>query len=114
MATAEKARISGVRPAQDRGSPAFAFREGTGVYQVNGLEADAYFTVETSGWTSAPPLIVTEMVGPHRTCSSMSTAAARAVSPALFASACLAPLKEHRTDLEAVASRTRVLDPRLS
>ena len=60
MATAEKTYLWGT----GRRKTAVArvrIREGTGVYQVNGLEADAYFTVETQRIDVRAPLLVTEM-----------------------------------------------------
>ena len=38
-------------------------KEGTGVYQVNGLEVDAYFPVITQQVNARAPLAVTEMGG---------------------------------------------------
>jgi len=101
MATAEKAPYIWGTGRRKTAVARVRIREGTGVYQVNGLEADAYFTVETQRMDIRAPLIVTEMGGRIDVFVNVDGSGKSSQSGAVRLGLSRA-LKEHRTDLEAV------------
>ena len=63
MATAEKAPYTWGTGRRKTAVARVRIREGSGVYQVNGIEVDQYFPVETWRIDARAPLALTEMGG---------------------------------------------------
>ena len=74
-------------------------REGTGQYQVNGLEVDNYFLVETQRNDVRAPLFATEMGGRIDVFVNVSGSGKSSQSGAVLLGLARA-LKEYRPDLE--------------